>query len=98
MGLSLPGGVEVDDYGRMKVRRTEPPTYWVRFQNKQTGKVATQPRRGTKKEVRDWILFFDLDRGTSGPRMGAEIWLTYKNISKRVAVYAGGVTAPEPEG
>ncbi|MFI1796595.1 hypothetical protein ACH427_04445 [Streptomyces sp. NPDC020379] len=92
MGFSLPGGIVVDDYGQLKAAPKKQTAYWVRVQNKATGEVAVTEQLGTKKGVRDRLFFADFDRGTSGPRIGAEIWRTYKTVSKRVDVYQDGVT------
>ncbi|MEU1816157.1 hypothetical protein ABZ543_13300 [Streptomyces roseifaciens] len=99
--IGLGNGVVVDDFGRMKIRKKPPQTFFIRVQNKVTGQVSvTEVKEHTLKDVRNQIFRFDVDRGTNTPRIGAEIWKTHKHVSKRVGVYAGGVTAvkAQPQG
>ncbi|MFD5689658.1 hypothetical protein [Streptomyces rubiginosohelvolus] len=80
--------LRVDVIGNVVVGRAPTQEYTVVWRAAATGEVATEIRKEKLNTLRNYVFRTCLDYNFTGTKaetvLEAEIWRTYKNLSKRV--------------
>ncbi|MFE6739846.1 hypothetical protein [Streptomyces tubercidicus] len=85
--------LRVDATGRVRVGKPPTQKYVVRWQNAVTGKVAIEEKAESLNTLKNYIFGVTMNYNFTGRGtvVRAEIWRTYKNVSKRVYTSDDGI-------
>lgn len=85
--------LRIDATGTVRVGKSPTSEYTVRWQNATTGEVRTEVKTEALKTLKNYIFSMGMNYNFQGHGtiLRAEIWRTYKNQSKRVHEYGGGI-------
>lgn len=85
--------IRVDAAGKVRVGKPPTQEYAVRWQNAVTGKVVVEKKTESLSTLKSYIFGVCMNRNFTGrgTLVRAEIWRTYKAVSKRVYASDDGI-------